>query len=82
MTHVNKILIVDARGIHQAGHLALVVVQLIVVVVHRCLRVLADGPRGAVEEVAQPAYAIAAEDAEDFALRRCELWRCFAAKGC
>ena len=82
MAHINKILIVNARGIHQARHLALIVVQLVIVIVHRGLGVLADGTRGAVEKVAQSAHALAAEDAEDFTLRWCELWRCFAAESC
>lgn len=80
MTH--KILIVNARGIHQARHLTLVVLQLVIIVVHRGLGVFADGTRGAVEKVAQSAHTLAAEDTENFALRGCELWRCFAAEGC
>lgn len=77
-----SVVIVDGRGVHQARHLALVFVQLFIVVVHGCFAgFLLPHVAEVVEMVAEPADALAAENAEYVALLLRELGRSISTEG-
>ena len=64
MSDVNIVVIVNRRRMHQARHLALLLIQLFVIVVHGRFGQVARRLHNSVEKIAQPMDPVPAKDAE------------------
>lgn len=71
---VHVFFVVDARGIHQAGHLSLVFVQFFIIVVHSGFGFFRMRRHLSIQILAKPSHALAAEHTEDISLLLSELW--------
>lgn len=77
---VNIVVIVNRGGMHEARHLALVLVHFFFIIVHGRLVHIPLGSSFSVQVVAKKVDAFAAENTKDFALLAREFSRRLAAK--
>lgn len=78
---VDIVFVIDACGVHQSGHLALVFVQFFVVIVHGGLGLFGHRRCISIQVFSKPSHTIAAEYTEDISLLLCKLWWGFSAEG-
>lgn len=63
---------------HETGHLAFILIQLIVIVVHGGFGLFRD--QVSIQVLPKPGHSLATEYTEDVSLLLCELWGSFSAE--
>lgn len=75
---INVILIIDASRMHKTGHLAFVLVQFIIIVVHGGFGLFRY--HVSIQVLPESGYSLTTEHAKDISLLLCELWGGFSAE--
>lgn len=77
---INVVFVVDACRVHETGHLAFILVQLVVVVIHGGFGLFRY--HVSIQVLPKPSYAFATEYTEDVSLLLCEFRGSFSTECC
>jgi hypothetical protein len=71
------VIVIDSGCIHKTGHMAFIFIELIIIIIHSCFRLLVET---SVKEIPKLTNTVTAENAEDVPLLGGKLWRSITAE--
>jgi hypothetical protein len=74
------VIVIYGCCIHKTGHMAFIFIELFIVIIHSCLRLLVERQRASIEEIPKLANTVTTENAEDVTLLGGKLWRSVTAE--